>query len=65
MIATLVCAAIGVALALSSSAAATPAAKDPNSIACPAAPSGWTLPATGGKKVEDAQTDIRLRAYPV
>jgi hypothetical protein len=41
--------------------AAASAAKDPNGIACPAAPAGWSLPATGGKKVEDAATDVRLR----
>jgi hypothetical protein len=44
------------------SVAATPVTKDPSTIACPAAPSGWFLPAGGGgKQVADAQTDVRLR----
>jgi hypothetical protein len=41
-------------------ASAPAAGKDPSSIACPTAPRGWYLPATGGKKIEDSQTDIRL-----
>jgi hypothetical protein len=41
-------------------AAAKAADKDPSAIACPTAPNGWYLPANGGKKVEDSQTDVRL-----
>jgi hypothetical protein len=58
----LVCASLLAASAPTSRAAANATIKDPSSIACPSSPSGWFFPAAAGKKVEDAQTDVRLHS---
>jgi hypothetical protein len=55
-------AALVAALAPAPSAAAVPVAKDPGTIACPAASASWAVPAgAGGKQIEDGQTDVHYR----
>ena len=50
------------ALAPTASSAAVPVAKDPNAIACPIGPPGWSVPAAaGGKEIEDGETDVHYR----
>jgi hypothetical protein len=61
-LAPLACGALAAAFAPTSSVAAAPLAKDPNTIACPVASTKWFVPAAaGGKEIEDGETDLHYR----